>query len=458
MGDARRERERPDLNPENTAEFLWYRGLVARAFFDTPGGPEEFAYVPDDLLPLIPVSAKSEQLVLGRAARPEEYRQKRPASDRILDNAATLLAGRRIGLKEEKLEEADEWVLPVETLTSLLNSAGMLDKQGKPRAEAARVFLESGRADALHQFARAWLESSAHNDLRLMPGLEAEGGWQNDPLAARTKVIALLQNVPVGQWWGLDAFVEAVKQHEPDFQRPGGDYDSWYLRDEETGAYLRGFDHWEQVDGALLRYLITGPLHWLGLLDLAAANPDGEPAAFRLTQRLNALLEDKPPEVSAKEESKLIIDAKNLIHAPRAAPRAARYQLARFCQWLPPHRDEYRYRITPPSLARAEKQGLKSAQLLALFERHAEKPLPPNLTKAISQWAQHGAQARIAPVTVLRLASPDLLKKLRASRAARFLGDPLGPTAVIVKPGAAEKVLEALAEMGFLGEIVEPED
>jgi hypothetical protein len=52
------------------------------------------------------------------------------------------------------------------------------------------------------------------------------------------------------------------------------------------------------------------------------------------------------------------------------------------------------------------------------------------------------------------LGSPDLLQSVRASRAARFLGDPLGPTTVIIKPGTGEKVLEILAEMGYLGEIV----
>ena len=45
-----------------------------------------------------------------------------------------------------------------------------------------------------------------------------------------------------------------------------------------------------------------------------------------------------------------------------------------------------------------------------------------------------------------------MLQRLRSSRAARFLGDPLGPTTVIVKPGAASKVLSILAEMGYLGE------
>lgn len=44
---------------------------------------------------------------------------------------------------------------------------------------------------------------------------------------------------------------------------------------------------------------------------------------------------------------------------------------------------------------------------------------------------------------------------LRNSRAARYLGDPLGPTTVVVKSGSGEKVLEILTEMGYLGEFVD---
>ncbi len=50
MGAARRDRERPHLKPASTAEYLYYRGLLARAFFDDDKGPQEFAYIPEDLL------------------------------------------------------------------------------------------------------------------------------------------------------------------------------------------------------------------------------------------------------------------------------------------------------------------------------------------------------------------------------------------------------------------------
>ncbi len=57
MGAGRRDRELPQDDPISAAEVLWYRGLIARAFFDSPTGPEEFTYIPDDLLELIPQQA-----------------------------------------------------------------------------------------------------------------------------------------------------------------------------------------------------------------------------------------------------------------------------------------------------------------------------------------------------------------------------------------------------------------
>jgi hypothetical protein len=136
---------------------------------------------------------------------------------------------------------------------------------------------------------------------------------------------------------------------------------------------------------------------------------------------------------------------------PRLAPRAVRYQIARFGDWEGETEDVYRYRLTPASLERARQQGLKLSHLLALLRRHTSS-VPPSLVKALERWDEHGSQARLEKAVVLRLNNPDLLQVLRSSRAARFLGDPLGPTTIIVKPGATQKVMEVLAELGYLVE------
>ena len=96
---------------------------------------------------------------------------------------------------------------------------------------------------------------------------------------------------------------------------------------------------------------------------------------------------------------------------------------------------------------------MKASQLLTLLRKHTASPIPPNLVQSLERWEKHGAQASFETVMVLRVKHPDILEALKKSRTARFLGDPLGPTTVVVKPGAWQKVMEALAEMGYLSEV-----
>ena len=466
MGPGRRDRQRPYENTNSAGELLWYRGLMARAFFDTPTGSEEFAYIPDELLELIPLLESGASPVMGRPASKAEHAHPIPANDRILDHACTLLAALRLGLSLETPEfRKEEWntsptnpypLTPL-TLQALLAAAGLLDDAGVPKPEPNRRFLEANRAEALATLARTWLHSPEFNELRIIPGLSVEGEWQNDPVRARRAILDFLFTVPgkdvsTGRlYWSLAGFVAAVYQTRPDFQRPAGDYDSWYLRDLASGEFLRGFEHWEQVDGALIHYLITGPLHWLGILDLASPAIDAPPSAFRYSDWAARLLAGDAPQGLSGEGELIHVGSDARLRVPRLAPRAVRYQIARFGDWEGETEDAYRYRLTPASLERARQQGLKLNHLLALLRRHTSS-VPPSLVKALERWGEHGSQARLEKAVVLRLSNPDLLQALRSSRAARFLGDPLGPTTIIVKPGATKKVMEVLAELGYLVE------
>jgi hypothetical protein len=62
IGPGKRDREKPHLRPVSTTETLWYRALLARAFFETERGPQEFAFIPDDLLEALAfIGFKSEE-------------------------------------------------------------------------------------------------------------------------------------------------------------------------------------------------------------------------------------------------------------------------------------------------------------------------------------------------------------------------------------------------------------
>jgi hypothetical protein len=143
-----------------------------------------------------------------------------------------------------------------------------------------------------------------------------------------------------------------------------------------------------------------------------------------------------------------------MITVPCLVPRAVRYQIARYCDWDEALEDVYNYRVTPESLSRAKKQGLKTGALLKLLQKHGAAPVPPSFQRALQRWEINGIEARIEESIVLKVSKPHVLEELRKSKAARFLGESLGPTAVVVKPGAQAKVLAALAELGLLTEVV----
>ncbi len=452
-GPGRRDREQIYLHPVSAAEVLFYRAMLARAFFDMPAGAQEFAYIPDELIPLINreehggnkrISVDSAEIaeLLGRPALPKERENPLAASDRLLDDATTLLAALRMGLPPPETR------IPVRVVTKFLSAVKII-VDGKPQIEPVRLFLEASRKDALDKLVNAWLESETFNELRQVPGLVCEGEWSNQPLVTREFLHTLLEAVPENIWWSLPAFIRAIKEKYPDFQRPAGDYDSWFIKCESDGTYLRGFINWDTVDGALIRYIITGPLFWLGQVELATPAGNEVVSAFRSVNNKSRIPNAETIRLHVSSQGKIVV--------PRLLPRAARYLIARFCEWDDEKEDEYRYRVTTGSLKKAREQGLKVSQLLSLLAKNAAAEIPPAFVKALKRWELHGTEARVEIQTVLRVSRPEVLEELRKSKAGRFLGETLGPVTVIVKPGAQSKVLAALAELGLLAEEVHEE-
>jgi Helicase conserved C-terminal domain len=438
IGAGKRDRDRPHRNPVSAAEILFYRGFLAKAFFDSGKGAQEFAYIPDDLLEIIRKErTEIQEDPLGRPATPVEKAYEIPASDRILDDATTLLAALRMG---------EAGYQPTPQLSALLQTAKLLRKN-IPQAEVVKTFLEAPRTQALSLLIKAWKTSTTFNELRLLPSIICEGEWKNSQLETRQTLLNLIQAIPINQWWSLPAFLRDLKLKHPDFQRPAGDYDSWFIKRAADGQYLRGFAYWDAVDGALVRFFIQ-ILHWLGLADLAAPEEGMDCTAFRITFNVKRS--------TLNEKGKIIISSNGKIFAPRLAPRAIRYQISRFCEWDEEKPEGYPYYVTAQSLKHATQQGLKAEQLLSLLVKHTNGSVSPALVKALKRWESHGTEARAENMSILRVSRPEVLEELRASKAGRFLGEPLGPTAVIIKGETIPRIAAALAELGLLLDVIEP--
>jgi hypothetical protein len=451
MGPGKRDREKPFLEPTSASEILWYRGLIGRDFLRHDGELEECAYIPEDLLALMPPILRLGHETPGRAASPDEQARVILASDRVLDHACTLLAALRMG-DPLRSPAVQIWQPPQPVVHALLVAMKLITSSEQLVAEDARPFLEMPRGAALTWLASGWQNSKQFNDLWLMPGVICEGSWQNDPVLARQRIIAFLSEIPEGRWWHLESFINTIYKREPDFQRPAGDFDTWLVRDAATGESLVGLQHWDAIDGALVRYIITGPMHWLGFTDLATREEDGPVTAFRLSKQSEALFLGKPITGLPHDDQPIEVFSDGKLIAGTHTSRLARYQVSRFCHWVAETNDQYTYQLSPSSLEGAAEQGLKIIHLRTLLKKYGET-FPPSLDKALKLWEQIGEQAQIYQGMVLQVNSQQILQALRDSPASRFIDELLGPTAAIIQPGAVDKVAAALARLGYLAEV-----
>jgi hypothetical protein len=473
MGQAKRDREQPWRNQPSISEQLWYRGFIARAFFaERDQAPQEFIFIPDDLRACLPVRPAA----TPRLARALDLGVPLGAPVALAgaapDDVTTLLAYLQIAA----VELTGAAILPRhrEAISRFLRQPEGLDlwvhlslrlglAEGaplKPEPTRARPFLESARAAQGYALASAWRDSREWNDLLHVPGLVFEGAaWRNDPYLTRQNILNLLCEAAPGQWWPVEAFVQAMKTRQPDFQRPAGDYDSWYIREAATKTSLRGFAHWDQVDGALVRWLLEKPLFWLGVVELGMATTEAKAVTvFRITP-LGARFLAPGSEAERREEPDppapaVLVEPDGTLRVPLAVSRYDRFQMARVCNWLPLEPDAYAYRLSPASLARAAKQSIKVSHILAFLQKSlGEQALPSHLAGALQRWERAGQEAAVKEMVTLKLKSPEMLENLlRMPSVKRYLGEKLSPTLVEVHAADVAKLRKALAELGILAD------
>jgi hypothetical protein len=466
MGPGRRDREKPWRDPASPLEALWFRGIIARAFADTDTGPQEFAFVPSDLIPLLPSPALPTHSPKGHAAEPPS--QHRLASSEIVDDATTMLAALRRTpnhdrhLTPERKSDLSRYLRQPDSLdlllTLLLEASILTAPPLEPNPESARTLLEAPRAEVLRTLLRTWVQSSSWNDLQHTHHLEpASGDWPNDPLSTRLAAINFLRGIPPGSWWDLETFIAAVREDSPGFQRPAGDFDSWYLRDTSNGEFLRGYEHWDAVEGTMLRFIILQVLHWLGAIDIGHSRIDGPIDRFRLTHASTLLFDGQAPIKIRESLAHASVRVDGSIHVPRPAVRALRYQIARFTTWDLPTENTYFYRLTPSALTSAAEQGLTLTHIRTVLEAIGEKPLPAILENALNRWADHGVEARLEQETLLRVTNPEMLETLMKKKStSRFIHEVLNPTTAVVHQNNWKSLIAAAVRHGVLIESPNP--
>ena len=464
LGPTARQRERPQLEPANPVEKLWYHGLIGRAF-DNQSDAQEYYYIPSDLLPLLPFP-KPKDLDISKLQNhtPNEH-DILLAQHTLVDDACTTLAFLRIHKKKShsysksesnvSLEKLHAYLQQPENLNMLLlllQDMGCISKSGLTlTSENTRVFLSNNRSEQLRSLANAWHKSTRWIDLFSVPTLEFN---QSDsirihPEKVRNSILDQLNMIASDIWVDLNTFVKTIKSNHPDFQRVSGDYNSWYIINKETGKQLKGFKTWNLVEGALVKQIVTGPLHSLGMIDLSRNHK-----SFRLNQMFYEFTQNKPWEI-VEEQKPLAINDNGLITAFRSSNRADRFLAARLGQWeMTRNPDLYRYRICANSLEQAQEQGFTANHAISFLQRATEQGLPESIHKALQNWANEGVSAQLTKMTVVTFNSESTLQMLLSDpQTKQYLEEQIGPLTVQVRYDNRKKLRDHMIKLGLILEI-----
>ncbi len=461
MGPGRLEREEPWLDPVSPAEALWYRGFVYRAFEEFEDGElVEYYYLPDELFEQFPGYQQPDisRPLPGSLAFepvPEPDRPMPESIDAVDDLTAMLAAAQVQAIHETDLTRLKPLFIQADPQrASLLFTLGWEMQLLRPADEGMRPtrqivdWLQKSREEQLRELADAWSQSS-WNELNHTPGILCEGsGCQNEPILART---ALLDALPrSSEWYRLSSLLNFIKDNNPDFQRPDGNYDTWYIRDIESDGYLTGFQSWDYVEGRLLRFLIQGPMAWLGLVETGLSDGDDE-LLFRLTTRAIDWLADRPAP-SSEVSVPIVVHDDATISVPHNANRYHRFQIARVAEAGPAQPGKpFFYRLTPATLDVAREQGIAPQRLLTFLSKASGRPLPPSTKRAVERWAERGVEARLEDVVLLRVKDAEILDKLRANPKTRlYIGESMGDLAAVVRRGDWQKLRLEAATLGLL--------
>jgi hypothetical protein len=335
--------------------------------------------------------------------------------------------------------------------------------------------------DRLQKSFHAWRDALFWNELRYLPGITVQSWYTSDlslVVTARKKVLDHLSALPVGEWVAMERLVNRLRMIDyeflfsrevPDQRRYYGygyyspDYDTPYsayrnalgwqftpISDEAQG--------WEKVEAQFIYNIVTGPLHWLGLVALGCAGqtdrdgPALRPVTYRVTDIGAWLLGlADAPDIPAAE-GRVVVQPNFRIFAFDPISDHVLANLDQFAERISAER-AIEYKLTRESVYAAQQIGWTARRVAEYLDKTSDTPLPQNVARTLEEWEALHRRIVIHRRTALaQAATPQVMNRLLADETlAAYLGRRLTPTVALIKPGedAVPQLMGRLQKLGL---------
>jgi hypothetical protein len=275
-------------------------------------------------------------------------------------------------------------------------------------------------------------------------------------------VIERVEHERLNEWRDLATFIARTKLYAPYllFPRQYGPRAERYMSSSNPYGWdfrlRRGWlthrEGWHMVEGGFIRTVITGPLHWLGVVEV---DNDATPTTFRLTSGALFLLGNTAPHGAEIPTGRLIVQPNFELVALAPTSEALLVKLDRFAERVSLEHIA-QYRITKASVTRAIQTGLHAEDIKVILEQASDGDVPQNVHYSLVEWERQARRIEMwRNATLLEVDESALLDELFAHEETRsLLGRRLAPRLVEVLPQQLSALQTLLWQRDYLPSLV----
>ncbi|MFN8442138.1 MAG: SWIM zinc finger family protein [Caldilineaceae bacterium] len=430
---------------------------------------------------------------LNDLAKAERAGALKPAANTML----TVLVPPRL-LSDEAIKQlstiaGDETRL--EFMVQLMLAAGIV-QPGSPvtvRPQVRDEFFRYDDAKKRAVLAHAWFDLAGWNELweviRQHPSLSLKYGPpqfygslnREETLTKlltdyRKLILSGLSLLPDQEWIAFDSFMAFYKSWWKGFNHKfwnPASYTSgldkvaqvqgyWYLVNGETPLNGDKMQDWQLAQGNFIRFLLCGPLSWLGLVDLHFTNE--VLTHFRLHGLRDLYLDrqEAPPlptvavssntkQISQETKDALVAQADTIDVDPSKVSGRIHSLLERIAKRIVTQPHKFTYRLDLETTHKSFEAGLALSDLNSEWKELTGEALPPSIIEILQGWWESYGQVRLyEEMTIIEFGDDHALTEMKALTSLNnLLLVELSPRLVVIPQSAVTTLMGELQKAGY---------
>ncbi len=296
---------------------------------------------------------------------------------------------------------------------------------------------------------------------------------QEQWLLARQQTLRVLACLPDDRWITWESMAPLFRQLWPSFDSTSWGRNIQYYTDMNPFHWHFTYKgqrvelaQWDVLQGEIIRRLITGPLHWLGLADVFT--PEGKLVAFRLhglgdlfwdrTETVSQVAAARPsPKVAPVAAAAIQITDENIrVNPAHVSHQGHRFleQIAKLAQAEPTH---FLYRLDIERVHHTFEAGHTLTELQQGWQEHLRTAIPKAIDKQLRHWWENYGQVRLyEQVSLIELADDYALAEMKAVTSLnQHIIAELSPRLVLIPKNTIETLQAELQKAGYTPKVEE---